>query len=120
MSHSMTAVDEIVVKLMVELISALSLVAGKLKKRRSRESFLALVCCYLTQHDAVKWIRNFFGVKDVNAARQKLERLLQKEDLVVGAQTLRLVDGERISSGRNPPSIKYPSTPRQQSNPQYV
>ena len=40
-SHSMPAVDEIVVKLMVELISTLALVSRKLKKRRLRESFLA-------------------------------------------------------------------------------
>ena len=93
-SHSMPEVDEVVVKLMVELISTLTLVTRKLKKRRLRESFLAPPVCYLTQRDAVKWIRNFFGVKDINAARQKLERLLQKEDLAVGAQTLRLVDGE--------------------------
>ena len=39
-SHSVPAVDEIVVKLMVGLISALALVTQKLKKRRSRESFL--------------------------------------------------------------------------------
>ena len=116
----MPAVDEIVVKLMVELISALSLVAGKLKKRRSRESFLALVCCYLTQHDAVKWIRNFFGVKDVSAAQQKLKRLLQEEERAVGAQVLGLVDSERIPSTRKPPFIKCPSNPRQQSNPRYV
>ena len=37
-SHSMPTVDEIVVKLMVELISTLSLVTRKLKKRRLRES----------------------------------------------------------------------------------
>ena len=35
------AVDAIVVKLMVELISTLALVTRKLKKRRSRESFFA-------------------------------------------------------------------------------
>ena len=39
--HSVPAVDEIVVKLMVELISALALVTRKLKKRRLRRSFLA-------------------------------------------------------------------------------
>jgi len=42
----MPEVDEIVVKLMVELISTLSLVTGKLKKRRLRESFLASVLPY--------------------------------------------------------------------------
>ena len=72
--------------------------------------------CYLDQRDAVKWIKNFFGVKDINAARQKLEQLLQEEGLAVGARTLRVVDGERISSARLPPSIEYPSAPRQQSS----
>ena len=45
-SHSMSAVDEIVVKLMVELISTLALVTRKLKERRSRESFLADMLLY--------------------------------------------------------------------------
>jgi hypothetical protein len=46
MPHPMQAVDEIAVKSMVELISTLVLVTQKLKKRRSRESFLAnsLLC----------------------------------------------------------------------------
>ena len=39
-SPAMPAVDTIVVKLMVELISTLALVTRKLKKRRLRESFL--------------------------------------------------------------------------------
>jgi len=45
-SDSIPAVDEIVVKLMVELISTLSLVTQKLKKRRGRESFLANMLLY--------------------------------------------------------------------------
>jgi hypothetical protein len=54
--------------------------------------------CYITQGGTVKWIKNFFGVKDINAAQQKLERLLREEERAVGAQVLGLVDGERISS----------------------
>jgi hypothetical protein len=38
---SMPAVDPIVVKLMVELITTLALVSRKLQKRRPRESFFA-------------------------------------------------------------------------------
>jgi len=49
---------------------------------------------YLTQGNAVKWIKNFFGVKDVNAARQKFERLLREEERAVGAQILDHVDSE--------------------------
>ena len=42
-SLSMLAVNVIVVKLMVELISTVALVTRKLKKQRSRESFLASI-----------------------------------------------------------------------------
>ena len=45
----MPAVDEIVVKLMVELISTLALVTRNLKKRRSRESFIANMLPYSTR-----------------------------------------------------------------------
>jgi hypothetical protein len=45
-SHSIPAVDDIVVKLMVELISTLALVTQKLKKRRTRESFLPYMLLY--------------------------------------------------------------------------
>ena len=40
---SMPAVDPIVVKLMVELISTLALVSRKLEKRRHRESFAKML-----------------------------------------------------------------------------
>jgi hypothetical protein len=45
-SHPAPTVDEILVKLIVELISALVLVTQKLKKRRFRESFLADAISY--------------------------------------------------------------------------
>jgi len=93
-SHSTPALDKTVVKLMVGLISTLALVTRKLEKRRSRESFLANMLLYSAQRDAVKWVKNFFGVKDINKARQRLDRLQQEEVLAVGAQILRAIDGE--------------------------
>ena len=42
-SHSMPAVDLIVVKLIVELITTLALVSRKLEKRRHRESFAKML-----------------------------------------------------------------------------
>jgi len=45
-SHTVPTVDEMVGKLMVELISTLALLTGKLKKRLSRESFLVKVLPY--------------------------------------------------------------------------
>jgi hypothetical protein len=40
----------------------------------------------------VKWVKNFFGVKDISKGRQRLDRLLQEEVLAVGAQNLRAAD----------------------------
>ena len=94
MPQSTPAFEKTVVKLMVGLISTLALVTRKLEKRRSRESFLANVLLYSAQRDAVKWVKNFFGVKDINKARQRLDRLQQEELLAVGAQILRAIDGE--------------------------
>jgi hypothetical protein len=48
----------------------------------------------LTQRDLVKWVKNFFGVKDINKARERLERLSKEEVLAVGAQNLRATEGE--------------------------
>jgi hypothetical protein len=48
-SHSTPVVDEIVIKLMVELVSTLALVARKLKKQRFRESFLTNMLLRSTQ-----------------------------------------------------------------------
>jgi len=50
--------------------------------------------CYFTQCDAVKLVKNFFGVKDIHKARQRLDRLLQEEGRAVEAQTLMTVKGE--------------------------
>jgi hypothetical protein len=49
MPHPMPTVDEIVIKLMVELISTLALVTRKLKNRRSSEYFLVNVLLYPTR-----------------------------------------------------------------------
>jgi len=50
--------------------------------------------CYFTHRDAVKRVKNFFGVKEINKARQRLDRLLQEEGRAVEAQTLKAVEGE--------------------------
>ena len=54
----------------------------------------SLPICYFTQRDTVKWVKNFFGVKDINVARRRIDRLQQEEVLAVGAQILRAVDRE--------------------------
>jgi len=102
--------DEVSIKLNVELISTLAWVTGKLNNRRSRECSLSLTC-YLTHRHAVRLVKNFFGVKDIKEARQRLDRLLQEEVATTTAQILGGVDrlerkflgGERTHSTSNPP-----------------
>ena len=58
--------------------------------------------CYLddlTHRKEVKQVKNFFGVKDINAARQRLKRVLKEGDWAVGDQSSSLIDGERMPSG---------------------
>jgi hypothetical protein len=66
-------------------------VTRKLNNRRSRERSLWLTR-YLTQCHAVKLVKNFFGVKDIKEARQRLDRLGQEEVAITTAQILGGVD----------------------------
>ena len=96
--------EEVLIKLNVELISALARVTGKLNNRRSRECSLLLMC-YLAQRPAVKLGKNFFGVKDIKEARQRLDRLTQEEVATTTGQILgvdrlerKFLGGERTHS----------------------
>jgi hypothetical protein len=72
------AVEKILVDLVVGLISTLAVVTQKLMQRRFRE-FFTDVLSLMTHRNAVKFVKNFFAVKDIKAARQRLERLMQEE-----------------------------------------
>jgi hypothetical protein len=103
--------DEVLIKSNVELISTLARVTGKLNNRRSRECSLRLsLTFYLAQHLAVKLVKNFFGVKDIKEARQRLDRLIQEEVATTTAQILgvnrperKFLGGERTHWGWIPP-----------------
>jgi hypothetical protein len=84
--------DAIVVQIIVELISTLALVIKKLWRRRFRESTFSLLKCYLTQCDAVKRVANFFAVKDIKEAKQRLDKHTKEEHLYLGAFTAGGVD----------------------------
>ena len=70
---------------------------------------------HLAQRDAVRWVNNVHGAKDINTARQRLGRLLQEEGLLVtvGAQTPGAVDSKLTHPVCNSPPIEYPSISRQ-------
>jgi hypothetical protein len=102
--------DEVLIKLNVELISTLAQVTGKLNNRRSRECSPSPKC-YVAQHHAVKLVKNFLGVKDIKEARQRLDRLVQEEGGTTTAEIFgdvarierRLLGGERTRLAWTPP-----------------
>ena len=77
--------SEVLIKLNVELISMLTRVTGKLNNRQSHECSL-LMMCHLAQHHAVKFGKNFFGVKDIKKAQQRLDRVTQDKFATPTAQ----------------------------------
>ena len=107
--------DTIVVEIIVQLISTLALATEKLRQRRLRESAFSLLTCYLTLCEAVKRVFNFFTVKDIKKARQRLEKCMQEESRYINALTPGHVDnlkkeftkGEQTQSACNSISIKY-------------
>ena len=86
------AVDEIVVKILVELISTLALVTEELKQQRSSES-VRWPTFYVTQHHTVKFVKKFFKEKDIEAVLERLDRLTQDEVRTTAAQTLAIIHG---------------------------
>ncbi|KAH9983483.1 hypothetical protein BJV74DRAFT_618971 [Russula compacta] len=70
------ALTEIVVKIMVELLSTLALATTQIQQGRAK-----------------KFVKKFFGEKDVEVVLQRLDRLTQDEARTTAAQTLEVVYG---------------------------
>jgi hypothetical protein len=84
---------EMTVKILVELLSALALVTKQIKQGIPSESILSEVLHYLTQYNAEKLVKKFFGEKDVEAVIMRLDRLTLDEARITSAQTLEVVYG---------------------------
>ena len=74
--------------------------------------------CYLTEHNAVKFIKKVFAKKDVEAVLQRLDRLTEDEARTTAAQTLEVIyslvqnmtiimDGEKMHCARHPPCVEH-------------
>jgi hypothetical protein len=84
--------DDMIIKIMVELLATLALVTKELKEGRSSEScFLGRLA--LTQCDAERFIKKISGERDTEAALQRLDRLSQDEARRTTAEILRVVYG---------------------------
>jgi hypothetical protein len=89
------AITEMVVKILVELLSALALATKQIKQGKPSESFFGEVLYYLTRcHlNAVKLFKKLLGEKDVEEVLQRLDRLTLDEARITAAQTLEVVHG---------------------------
>jgi hypothetical protein len=87
------AMSEMVVKILVELLSALALVTKQIKQGKPSESVFGEVLYYLTRCDVEKFVKKLLGEKDVEAVLQRLDRLTQDEARITAAQTLEVVYG---------------------------
>jgi len=87
--------DEMVVKIMGELLSALALATRELEQGRPSESIPANVSpkTHLPDRIAVKSVRNVFGEKGVRveAVLERLDRLTQGEAQATAAETLMVI-----------------------------
>jgi hypothetical protein len=87
------AMTEMVIKILVELLSALALVTKQIKEGKPSESVFGEVLNYLAQCNAEKLLKKLLGEKDVEAVIQRLDRLTQDEARITAAQILEVVYG---------------------------
>ena len=85
--------NEMVVKILVELLSTLALAAKQVKQGKPSELVFGDVLYHLAQCDAEKLVMKLIGEKDVEAVLQRLDRLTQDEARITAAQTLEVVYG---------------------------
>jgi len=106
------AMDEIVMRIMVEVLSILAVTTRELKEGRPSEWALARPL-YLTHCNAEKFVKALFGENDSEAVLQRLDRLTQEEARTTAAKILEVVYGlvqdmsEQIHSTRLPLAVEY-------------
>jgi hypothetical protein len=83
------AMNEILAKILVELISTLALATRELKQGRSSES--VLIGIHLTDHITVKSVKELFGENDIEAVLQRLDRLTQDEAKTTAGEILKVI-----------------------------
>ena len=89
-----SGVTEVVVKILVELLSALALATKQIKMGIPSEPvFTEVLIYYLTRCNAEKLVKKLLGEKDIEAVLYRLDRLTQEEARITAAQTFTVVHG---------------------------
>ena len=84
--------DEIVVKIVVELLSILALTTKELKQGRPSESVPADVLSY-SMLFSERLVKKIFGERDADAILRRLDRLSYDEARMTAAEILKVVYG---------------------------
>ena len=87
-----SAVREILLKIMVELLEVLALATQQIKQGRLSEFLLAGIS-HLSENDAEKFARKLLGENDIEAVLQRLDRLTMEESRMTATQTMEVVYG---------------------------
>jgi hypothetical protein len=81
------AMIDIIVKIMVEVISILGIVTKEIRQGRTSTPFPMDISPKLDRH-AEKYFKKLFGMKGVEDALQRLDKLTQEEARMAAAETL--------------------------------
>ena len=90
---STTAITEIIIKILIELLSTISLAIQQAKQGRLSEPHPLRYNALVTPCDAEKFGKKLFGENYVEAAMERLDRLTRDEAQTTATQTLELVYG---------------------------
>jgi hypothetical protein len=83
---------DIIVKIIVELLSVLSLATKQIRQGRFSKPII-IYELLLAQFSVEKFTKKLFGESEVEAVLQRLDRLTQDEARITAAQTLSVVHG---------------------------
>lgn len=87
-----SAMGELLIKIMVELLGVLALVTQQIKLGRFSE-FVLHGISLLAQNNAEKFAKKLLGENDIEAVLQRLDRLTTEESRMTAAQTMQVVHG---------------------------
>jgi hypothetical protein len=88
-NHAMT---DIIVKILVEMLSVLSLAMKQIKQGRMSTWRVAYIS-FITEHFTEKFAKKLLGESEIESVLQRLDRLTQEEAKMTVAQTLEVVHG---------------------------
>jgi hypothetical protein len=88
-NHAMT---DIIVEILVEMLSVLSLAMKQIKQGRMSTSLVAYIS-FITEHFTEKFAKKLLGESEIESVLQRLDRLTQEEARMTVAQTLEVVHG---------------------------